>query len=95
MFLPSVLRERLTDRELGFLNLPVSSLQRNSNHDRLSMTTDELLSIPYDGTMPVTHTTAFLQGQNASHTAPHIPTLPYSTGLLHSLCNGKSVFSFF
>ncbi|XP_018523331.1 lung adenoma susceptibility protein 2 [Lates calcarifer] len=26
------------------------------------MTTDELLSIPYDGSMPVTHTSAFIQG---------------------------------
>ncbi|XP_069025115.1 lung adenoma susceptibility protein 2 [Embiotoca jacksoni] len=57
-----VLRERLTDRELDFLNLPVSSLHPHRNHDRLSMTTDELLSVPYDGSMPVTHTTAFLQG---------------------------------
>ncbi|KAI3362071.1 hypothetical protein L3Q82_012209 [Scortum barcoo] len=56
-----VLRERLTDRELDFLNLPVSSLHHRSNRDRLSMTTDELLSIPYDGSMPVTHTSAFIQ----------------------------------
>ncbi|XP_010765963.1 lung adenoma susceptibility protein 2 [Notothenia coriiceps] len=57
-----VLREHLTDRELDFLNLPVSSLHHRGNRDRLSMTTDELLSIPYDGSMPVTHTSAFLQG---------------------------------
>ncbi|XP_073333437.1 lung adenoma susceptibility protein 2 isoform X3 [Pagrus major] len=57
-----VLRERLTDRELDFLNLPVSSLHHSCNRDRLSMTTDELLSIPYDGSMPVTHTSAFIQG---------------------------------
>ncbi|KAL6097303.1 uncharacterized protein ACO6RY_06427 [Pungitius sinensis] len=57
-----VLRERLTDRELDFLNLPVSSLHHRGNRDRLSMTTDELLSIPYDGSMPVTHTSAFIQG---------------------------------
>ncbi|XP_034402813.1 lung adenoma susceptibility protein 2 [Cyclopterus lumpus] len=57
-----VLKERLTDRELDFLNLPVSSLHHRSNRDRLSMTTDELLSIPYDGSMPVTHTSAFIQG---------------------------------
>ncbi|XP_044029795.1 lung adenoma susceptibility protein 2 isoform X2 [Siniperca chuatsi] len=56
-----VLRESLTDRELDFLNLPVSSLHHRSNRDRLSMTTDELLSIPYDGSMPVTHTSAFIQ----------------------------------
>ncbi|KAM3600276.1 uncharacterized protein V6R79_020597 [Siganus canaliculatus] len=57
-----VLRERLTDEELDFLNLPVSSLRHRSNRDRLSMTTDELLSIPFDGSMPVTHTSAFIQG---------------------------------
>ncbi|XP_026153646.1 lung adenoma susceptibility protein 2 isoform X2 [Mastacembelus armatus] len=57
-----VLRESLTDRELDFLNLPISSLCHRDNRDRLSMTTDELLSIPYDGSMPVTHTSAFLQG---------------------------------
>uniref|UniRef100_A0A8C3AWG2 Uncharacterized protein n=1 Tax=Cyclopterus lumpus TaxID=8103 RepID=A0A8C3AWG2_CYCLU len=59
-----VLKERLTDRELDFLNLPVSSLHHRSNRDRLSMTTDELLSIPYDGSMPVTHTSAFIQGMH-------------------------------
>ncbi|XP_075885300.1 lung adenoma susceptibility protein 2 [Nelusetta ayraudi] len=57
-----VLRERLTERELDFLNLPLSSLRHRVNRDRLSMTTDELLSIPHDGSMPVTHTSAFLQG---------------------------------
>ncbi|XP_060928166.1 lung adenoma susceptibility protein 2 [Limanda limanda] len=57
-----VLRESLTERELDFLSLPVSSLHHGANRDRLSMTTDELLSIPNDGTMPVTHTSAFIQG---------------------------------
>ncbi|XP_078128290.1 lung adenoma susceptibility protein 2 isoform X5 [Sander vitreus] len=57
-----VLRERLTERELDFLNLPVSSLHHRGNRDRLSMTTDELLSIPHDGSMPVTHTSAFIHG---------------------------------
>lgn len=61
-FLWIVLRERLTERELDFLNLPVSSLHHSCNRDRLSMTTDELLSIPHDGSMPVTHTSAFVQG---------------------------------
>ncbi|XP_077399150.1 lung adenoma susceptibility protein 2 isoform X2 [Vanacampus margaritifer] len=57
------LREHLTDREMDFLTLPVSSLRHCDNRDRLSMTTDELLSIPRDGSMPVTHTTAFIQGR--------------------------------
>nr|XP_057920298.1 lung adenoma susceptibility protein 2 isoform X2 [Doryrhamphus excisus] len=60
----SVLRERLTEREVDLLTLPVSSLHHRDNHDRLSMTTDELLSIPLDGSMPVTHTTAFIQGSD-------------------------------
>uniref|UniRef100_A0A3B4Y008 Uncharacterized protein n=1 Tax=Seriola lalandi dorsalis TaxID=1841481 RepID=A0A3B4Y008_SERLL len=56
LFLLIVLMESLTERELDFLDLPVSSLHHAGNRDRLSMTTDELLSIPYDGSMPVTHT---------------------------------------
>lgn len=57
-----VLREHLTDRELDFLRLPDTSRHHSVNQDRVSMTTDELLSIPYDGSMPVTHTSAFIQG---------------------------------
>ncbi|KAM8871704.1 lung adenoma susceptibility protein 2 isoform 2-T2 [Synchiropus picturatus] len=67
-----VLKERLTATELDFLNLPVSSLHHRSNRDRHSMTTDELLAIPLDGSMPVTHTSAFIQGLSRSrvdHTA--------------------------
>lgn len=70
-----VLRERLTDQELDFLNLPVSSLRHRSNRDRLSMTTDELLSIPNDGSMPVTHTSAFIQGLlSRSEASQHRPS---------------------
>uniref|UniRef100_A0A096M8L6 Lung adenoma susceptibility protein 2 n=1 Tax=Poecilia formosa TaxID=48698 RepID=A0A096M8L6_POEFO len=57
-----VLRERLTDWELDFLSLPVSSLHHRQNRDRVSMTTEELLSIPCDGSLPVTHTSAFIRG---------------------------------
>ncbi|XP_051907284.1 lung adenoma susceptibility protein 2 [Hippocampus zosterae] len=64
-----VLREALTDREVDFLTLPVSSLRHRDNRDRLSMTTDELLSIPRDGSMPVTHTTAFIQGRSSQSAA--------------------------
>lgn len=61
--LPSpVLREHLTDRELDVLSLPDISLAYSPTRNRVSMTTDELLSIPYDGSMPVTHTSAFIQG---------------------------------
>lgn len=71
-----VLRERLTDRELDFLNLPVSSLHHRRNRDRLSMTTDELLSIPHDGSMPVTHTSAFMQGLLSQSSRPRPSTRP-------------------
>lgn len=57
-----VLRESLTERELDYLNLPVSSVLRCATEDRLSMTTDDLLSIPHDGSLPVTRTSAFIQG---------------------------------
>uniref|UniRef100_A0A3Q2QPQ7 Lung adenoma susceptibility protein 2 n=1 Tax=Fundulus heteroclitus TaxID=8078 RepID=A0A3Q2QPQ7_FUNHE len=72
-----VLRERLSDRELDFLNLPVSSLRHRLNRDRLSMTTDELLTIPYDGSMPVTHTSAIIRGVLSRSGAPEL--FPSST----------------
>uniref|UniRef100_A0AAZ3SMM5 Lung adenoma susceptibility protein 2 n=1 Tax=Oncorhynchus tshawytscha TaxID=74940 RepID=A0AAZ3SMM5_ONCTS len=54
-----VLRERLTDRELDFLNLPVGSGHRGTS-DCISLTTDDLLVLPCDGSLPVTRTSAFL-----------------------------------
>ncbi|KAK7898733.1 hypothetical protein WMY93_019586 [Mugilogobius chulae] len=57
-----VLRERLSEQELNYLTLPVSSLRHRDNRDRISMTTDELLNLPNDGSMPITHTSAFLHG---------------------------------
>ncbi|KAM4532344.1 lung adenoma susceptibility protein 2 [Fundulus diaphanus] len=83
-----VLRERLTDRELDFLNLPVSSLRHRLNRDRLSMTTDELLTIPYDGSMPVTHTSAFIQGVLSRSGAPEL--FSTSTGPAHRAGDGLS-----
>ncbi|XP_070781243.1 lung adenoma susceptibility protein 2 [Enoplosus armatus] len=77
-----VLRERLTDRELDFLSLPVSSLRHRGNRDRLSMTTDELLSIPYDGSMPVTRTSAFIQGL-LSQSGASQPCPPSSSRPVH------------
>uniref|UniRef100_A0A096M2X4 Uncharacterized protein n=1 Tax=Poecilia formosa TaxID=48698 RepID=A0A096M2X4_POEFO len=67
-----VLRERLTDWELDFLSLPVSSLHHRQNRDRVSMTTEELLSIPCDGSLPVTHTSAFIRGRQASCAGPRV-----------------------
>ncbi|XP_037548446.1 lung adenoma susceptibility protein 2 [Nematolebias whitei] len=84
-----VLRERLTDRELDFLKLPVSSFLHHGNSDRLSMTTDELLSISYDGSMPVTHTSAFLQGL-LSRSGTSQPRSS-STRLVHKTRTGLSI----
>uniref|UniRef100_A0A8C6UV35 Lung adenoma susceptibility protein 2 n=1 Tax=Neogobius melanostomus TaxID=47308 RepID=A0A8C6UV35_9GOBI len=66
-----VLRERLTERELDILSLPVSSLRHRGNRDRVSMTTDELISLPHDGSMPITHTTAFLHGLSSKSGVSH------------------------
>ncbi len=52
----AVLKTSLTDEELIFLNIPV----RNRDSDRLSMTTDDLLALPNDGSLPVTRTSALL-----------------------------------
>ncbi|XP_043090312.1 lung adenoma susceptibility protein 2 isoform X2 [Puntigrus tetrazona] len=51
-----VLKTSLTDEELIFLNIPV----RSGDSDRLSMTTDDLLVLPNDGSLPVTRTSALL-----------------------------------
>ncbi|XP_051733417.1 lung adenoma susceptibility protein 2 [Ctenopharyngodon idella] len=51
-----VLKTSLTDGELNFLNIPVG--KRDS--DRLSVTTDDLLALPNDGSLPVTRTSALL-----------------------------------
>ncbi|XP_029372087.1 lung adenoma susceptibility protein 2 isoform X1 [Echeneis naucrates] len=83
-----VLKESLTERELDFLDLPVSSLHHASNRDRLSMTTDELLSIPHDGSMPVTHTSAFIQGL-LSQSASSRQHCSFSTPG-HKICTGLS-----
>ncbi|KAJ8402098.1 hypothetical protein AAFF_G00373330 [Aldrovandia affinis] len=53
-----VLKEKLTDGELDFLNLPVGTQRRDP--DRLSLTTDDLVVLPADGSMPVTRTSAYL-----------------------------------
>uniref|UniRef100_A0A8C9SBM2 Zgc:152948 n=1 Tax=Scleropages formosus TaxID=113540 RepID=A0A8C9SBM2_SCLFO len=54
----AILKEKLTDLELDYLNLPVGSPKRQS--DCLSLTTDDLLVLPSDGSLPITHTSAFL-----------------------------------
>ncbi|KAJ8007388.1 hypothetical protein DPEC_G00116990 [Dallia pectoralis] len=64
-----VLRESLTDRELDFLNLPVGSSCRGQQ-DRLSLTTDDMLMLPCDGSLPVTRTSALLT-QSGSY--PFLP----------------------
>ncbi|XP_039509787.1 lung adenoma susceptibility protein 2 isoform X2 [Pimephales promelas] len=57
-----VLKTSLTDGELNFLNIPV----RKRDSDRLSMTTDDLLALPNDGSLPVTRTSALLSRSGSS-----------------------------
>lgn len=57
-----VLKTSLTDGELNFLNIPVG--KRDS--DRLSVTTDDLLALPNDGSLPVTRTSALLSRSGSS-----------------------------
>ncbi|CAL8318152.1 unnamed protein product [Lota lota] len=56
-----VLKELLTDTELCFLSLPaITSLRCHADGDEVALTTEELLAIPSDGSLPVTKTTAYL-----------------------------------
>lgn len=66
-----VLQESLTDKELDFLNLPVGSHRRNPN--RLSLSTDDLLVLPCDGSMPVTHTSALLSQSMFANSSCSLP----------------------
>ena len=60
---PIVLRELLTDTELGLLSFPATtSLRCCADGDEVDLTTEELLAIPSDGSLPVTKTTAYLTG---------------------------------
>lgn len=58
----AVLKTSLTEGELNFLTIPVQ--KRDS--DRLSMTTDDLLALPIDGSLPVTRTSALLSQSGIS-----------------------------
>ncbi|XP_067114544.1 lung adenoma susceptibility protein 2 [Osmerus mordax] len=63
-----VLQEQLTDTELDFLTLPVRVHRQDT--DRLSVTTDDLLVLPCNGSLPITRTSAFLSqsgGQSGSY----------------------------
>lgn len=62
VFTHTVLKSSLTEGELNFLNIPVQ--KRDS--DRLSMTTDDLLALPTDGSLPVTRTSALLSQSGIS-----------------------------
>ncbi|XP_077077460.1 lung adenoma susceptibility protein 2 [Siphateles boraxobius] len=57
-----VLKTSLTDGELNFLNIPV----RKRDSERLSVTTDDLLALPNDGSLPVTRTSALLSRSGSS-----------------------------
>ena len=64
----AVLQDQLTDKELDFLTLPVRV--RRQDTDRLSVTTDDLLVLPCNGSLPITRTSAFLSqsgGQSGSY----------------------------
>uniref|UniRef100_A0A8D3DZX2 Lung adenoma susceptibility protein 2 n=1 Tax=Scophthalmus maximus TaxID=52904 RepID=A0A8D3DZX2_SCOMX len=88
-----VLRESLTERELDFLNLPVSSLRHRSNRERLSMTTDELLDIPYDGSMPVTHTSLQVITDYSDRSLfCDTSTSSHHSLLLLTRCRGRATF---
>ncbi|XP_010866110.3 lung adenoma susceptibility protein 2 isoform X1 [Esox lucius] len=67
-----VLKESLTERELDFLDLPVGS-SRCGQPDRLSLTTDDLLVLPCDGSLPVTRTSAFLVRSGSYPQSPWQP----------------------
>lgn len=54
-----VLKESLSERELDFLNLPVGRSIAN-DPDLVSLITDDLLILPPDGSLPITHTSALL-----------------------------------
>ncbi|MBN3295494.1 LAS2 protein, partial [Amia calva] len=66
-----VLKERLSERELDFLNLPVGS-SHHKEADLLSLTTDDLLFLPPDGSLPITRTSAFLT-QSRCHPLGYSP----------------------
>ncbi|XP_056434933.1 uncharacterized protein LOC130372798 [Gadus chalcogrammus] len=56
-----VLTELLTESELYSLSLPATtSLRCRADEDEVDLTTEELLAIPSDGSLPVTKTTAYL-----------------------------------
>ncbi|KAK3555437.1 hypothetical protein QTP86_016118 [Hemibagrus guttatus] len=59
-----VLKSSLTDQELDILKLPTASKRRESDH--ISMTTDDLLLLPVDGSLPVTRTSAFISRLESS-----------------------------
>lgn len=76
-----MLKESLTDQELDFLKLPTASKRRESDH--ISITTDDLLLLPVDGSLPVTRTSAFLSRLESSR-------LGHSTNL-SALSQSRSV----
>ncbi|KAL0963232.1 hypothetical protein UPYG_G00351470 [Umbra pygmaea] len=75
-----VLRDSLTDRELDLLNLPVGVIRRG-DPESLSLTTDDLLVQPCDGSLPVTRTSAYLT-QSGSYR-------PGCNSLKSSLCSAE------
>ena len=74
---PVVLTELLTESELYSLSLPATtSLRCRADEDEVDLTTEELLAIPSDGSLPVTKTTAYLTG-GALTLLSHLTSYPY------------------
>lgn len=63
----TVLKASLTDQELDLLKIPTASKHRESDH--VSVTTDDLLLLPVDGSLPVTRTSALLSRLESSRLA--------------------------
>uniref|UniRef100_W5M6S3 Chromosome 18 open reading frame 54 n=1 Tax=Lepisosteus oculatus TaxID=7918 RepID=W5M6S3_LEPOC len=61
-----VLKEKLSEKELDFLDLPIDS-RRTRDPDLLSLTTDDLLVLPPDGSLPITRTSVFLSRSGRQH----------------------------
>ncbi|CAL8384647.1 unnamed protein product [Gadus morhua 'NCC'] len=81
-----VLTELLTESELYSLSLPATtSLRCRADEDEVDLTTEELLAIPSDGSLPVTKTTAYLTDlRHRSLCRPGNCFSPHPGGSCHS-----------
>lgn len=82
-----VLKEMLTDGELDYLSLPVGRQQRDP--DSLSLTTDDLVVLPPDGSMPVTRTSAYLSQHMADPLSRSTSSRSRSRSRTEDLCRSQ------